>query len=87
MLNEIVSYIKEHYQVNDWIISEDINQDINSHEITNFFQECRVEDIHHKHNNIPLNQLDNTHITGSKYADTIVATESILEVIERCKLV
>ena len=45
-----------------------------------------MQDVHHVVNQIPLNNIDNIHISGSWPINSIVATLFIMNCIEGCKL-
>ena len=52
----------------------------------NFFTELGLQDLHSKHNNLGLNELDNTCVCGSKPIGSIVGTSGIVEHAEGCAL-
>ena len=62
------------------------NQDIIVDEFKEFFNKIKVRDIHQSYNLKPEKSLDGIYIGGSKYINSIVATQSLLDFIERSKL-
>ena len=72
--------------INDIIIVGDVNQDIGSLEIQQFYAEIGVQDVHHVVNQILLNNMGNTHISGSWPINLIAATPFIINCIEEYKL-
>ena len=51
-----------------------------------FYAEIGVNDTHHRHNRMPLEELDKTIIKGSNPINSIVASEGMIEYVERHKL-
>ena len=72
--------------MNDIILAGDLNQDIVSREVQQFFNKLGIKDIHQQYNFIELDEIDNTYRDRSKYIDTIAASESILSFVEGCRL-
>ena len=48
--------------------------------------ELGLQDLHSKHNNLGLNELNNKHAYGSKPIDSIAGTSGIVEHVEGCAL-
>jgi len=51
-----------------------------------FYAEIGVNNIYYRYNRILLEELDKMSIKGSNLIDVIVASESIIEYVEGCKL-
>jgi len=87
IFREIKHHINQNKNINDIIIAGDYNQDVTSREVTKFFEEIGVKDIHKTMNVINNNEtLDSTYKHGSKQIDSIAATNGIMNYIEGCRL-
>ena len=86
IFKSIIEYAKNNIQINNIIIGGDLNQDIASKEVQEFYSNLRVKDIHQSFNYIILNNLDYTHRWEIKYIDSITVTLVILEYAEGSKL-
>ena len=86
IFKEIKNHIKQHNDINDIIIAGDYNQDISSKEITKFYEDIRVRDIHQSMNMRYCKRSDSTYKHGSKQIDSIAATNEIMNYIEGCRL-
>ena len=51
-----------------------------------FYGDIGVRDVHSFYNNIPLNQLDNTHVRGSVPIDSIAIRSGLMSHVEGIKL-
>jgi len=54
--------------------------------IEKFHKEIGAQDIYHKYNNIPKEELNKTYMNGLTLIDSIAAANGILECVEGCKL-
>ena len=86
MLDKIKAYMIVNNKINDVIIIGDFNQSIKSNEMQRFYEKIRVYNIHSYFNNIPINELDKTYISGSTPIDLIAVTSGLLEYVEGYKL-
>ena len=86
IFKEIKHHIKQHNDINDIIIAGDYNQDISSKEITKFYEDIGVRDIHQSMNMRYCERSDSTYKHGSKQIDSIAATNGIMNYIEGCRL-
>jgi len=86
IFNEIKHHINQNKDINDIIIAGDYNQDIKSRDITKFFEEIGVRDIHTTMNVLNNDKIDSTYKHGSKQIDSIAATNGIMNYIEGCRL-
>lgn len=82
IFKQIVTYIKSNQQIDDVILTGDLNQSIKSNEVQRFFEELGIEDVHSRVNNIPIDQLDKTYINGSQAIDTIAMSEGMFDYVE-----
>ena len=64
----------------------DHNQDIGSIELHQFFAELQLQYVHQTFNGLEWKELDHTHIRGTKYIDSIVATPRIRKNLEGSRL-
>ena len=87
IFTEIKHHIKQNKDINNIIIAGDYNQDIKSREITKFFEEIGVRDIHKTMNIINSDIIDSTYKHGLKQIDSIAATNRIMNYIEGCRLI
>ena len=62
IFKQIKSYLHQHQDIDDIIITGDFNQDIRSKEVKAFFREIGVKDAYSFYNNIPIDQMDKTYI-------------------------
>ena len=68
------------------MIVGDLNQDIDSTEIQQFFADIRIQDVHYVFNQIEFSQMDNTYLNRSKLINIIAISPNLIECIEGCKL-
>ena len=60
IINKIADYVVSLEHVDDIILAGDLNQAVGSLEIQQFYNRIGIVDVHHKVNNIDINQLDPT---------------------------
>ena len=82
IFNQIKTYVNSNQQINDIILTGDLNQSIKSNDVQRFFKELGITDAHSRINNIPIEQLDKKYINGSNAIDAIAMSEGILEYVE-----
>ena len=89
LLDDIAEEIKiaKADDVNDFVIAGDFNQDIAGDQMQRFMRENGLFEVHHTVNNIDNDERDNTHVTGSKQIDAVLATDGIVQSIKGSLLV
>ena len=65
IFKEIKDFIKKNNNVNDIILARDLNQDITSRPVQQFFSKIGIRDIHQHYNQIEFNRIDYTEVRGS----------------------
>ena len=78
LLTKIKEYIATQNYVNNILIAKDFNQFIGSNEIQGFYNEIRVQDIHHIINQVPFKAIDKTYSRSSKSIDSIAALTELM---------
>ena len=53
-------YIKMQDRINDIIITSNVNQEIGSNKVKQFYNKLGITDMHHKYNNIEYENLNPT---------------------------
>ena len=86
VFEQIKQYINQNSEINNIILSSDINQDIALVEVQQFFTELKMQDIHYVFNRILMSLMDNTYKRGLKPIDIIAISPGIIECIEGCTL-
>ena len=86
IFNQIIIFFKINPQINNIIVTGDLNQDIRLAEVQQFFAEIGIQDVHHVCNKILLQQMNNAHIAGPRPIDAIAVTPNLMEYIEGCEL-
>ena len=87
MFDEIEVYIKGNQDITDVILARDLNQNIATSAVQNFFNKIGIRDIHQTYHQLQFNQMDNTEERGLKPIDTIAASYGISEYVEGSKLI
>ena len=72
--------------MDDLILAGDLNQDVNSSKVQQFFAEIGIEDVHSRINQIPRSEMDKTFMRGSKAINTLTVSEGLFKFIEGSKL-
>ena len=73
-------------EVDDVILAGDFNQDLQGEQMKMFMRENGLVEVYHTINNIEEDHRDNTHKTGSKQIDAVMATDGLIESIVGSKL-
>ena len=81
-----MEYVNEENTVQDIIISRDMNQDIASNDMQNFYAKLGVKDVHQTFNYIKIEDLDRTFRHGSRTIDSIIVSPNIQQCVEGSKL-
>ena len=86
MFDEIEVYIKGNQDITNIILAGDLNQNIASSAVQNFFNKIGIRDIYQTYHQLKFNQMNNTEERGLKLIDTIAASYGISEYVEGSKL-
>ena len=86
LLEEIEAYIKILENISNIIIYNNFNQSITWKEIKKLCNKLGIIEIHWKHLNLKVKELDSIHIRRLNPINSIVVTKEILESTESYKL-
>ena len=82
MFKEIEKYAKSDSNITNAIIARDMNQSIRLKAVQSFFENIGVMDVHHKHNNVEMQQLDYTESRGLQPIDTVAVSRGLIGFVE-----
>ena len=82
IFKEIEDFVKNNNNITDVIVAGNFNQSVKSRAIQRFLENIGVIEVHHRYNNIEINQLDHTERRGSEPIDVFAVSRGLIRFVE-----